>query len=77
MTQSAAADSEEDPALARRLVGEDMAKLIQLGMQYEPEPPLGPIDWEPAVIEAVRPIWRGSLADVLAEHPHLDRRSPA
>jgi hypothetical protein len=31
--------------LAQRLVGADVAKLIQLGMQYEPEPPMGPIDW--------------------------------
>ena len=60
--------------LVRRLLGEDLAKLVQLGMQYEPEPPLGPIDWDPATIEAVRPIWRPPLAHVVAKHPHLDRR---
>jgi hypothetical protein len=60
--------------LAQRLLGDDVAKLIQLGMQYEPEPPLGPIDWDPAITEAVRPIWRPPLEDVLAAHPHLDRR---
>ena len=59
--------------LASRLVGEDFARLIQLGMEYEPEPPLGPIDWDPAVIDPVRPIWRGPLADVVAAHPYLDR----
>jgi transcriptional regulator GlxA family with amidase domain len=59
--------------LAQRLVGDDMARLIQLGMQYEPEPPLGPIDWDPTTIEAVRPIWRGPLAEVVAAHPYLDR----
>lgn len=58
--------------LARRLVGEDAARLIQLGMQYEPEPPLGPIDWDPVGIEAVRPIWRPTLEEILAEHPYLD-----
>jgi hypothetical protein len=47
---------------------------IQLGMQYEPEPPLGPIDWDPAITEAVRPIWRPPLEDILAAHPHLARR---
>jgi hypothetical protein len=36
-------------------------------MQYEPEPPLGPIDWDPSITEAVRPIWRPPFA-----HPHLD-----
>lgn len=60
--------------LAQRLVGEEAAKIIQRGMQYEPEPPLGPIDWDPAVVDAVRPIWRGPLPDILAEHPYLDRR---
>ena len=60
--------------LARRLVGDELARLIQLGMQYEPEPPLGPIDWDPAVIEGVRPVWRPPLDEVLAAHPHLDRR---
>lgn len=60
--------------LARRLIGDDAARLIQLGMQYEPEPPLGPIDWDPAVTDAVRPIWRPPLADILTAHPHLDRR---
>jgi transcriptional regulator GlxA family with amidase domain len=59
--------------LAQRLVGDDLAKLIQLGMQYDPEPPLGPIDWDPATIEAVRPIWRPSLDEILVTHPHLDR----
>ena len=59
--------------LAGRLVGDDAAKLIQRGMQYEPEPPFGPIDWDPAVVEAVRPIWRGPLPDILAAHPYLDR----
>jgi transcriptional regulator GlxA family with amidase domain len=59
--------------LAQRLVGDDAAKLIQRGMQYEPEPPLGPIDWDPAVTDAVRPIWRGPLDDVIAAHPYLAR----
>jgi transcriptional regulator GlxA family with amidase domain len=59
--------------LARRLVGDEAAALIQRGMQYEPEPPLGPIDWDPAVTEAVRPIWRGPLDEIIAAHPHLRR----
>ena len=60
--------------LAQRLVGDEAAKLIQRGMEYEPEPPLGPIDWDPVVVEALRPIWRPALADVVAAHPYLDRR---
>ena len=58
--------------LAQRLVGDEGAKLIQRGMQYEPEPPLGPIDWDPAITQAVRPIWRGPLEDIVAAHPYLN-----
>lgn len=59
--------------LVQRLAGDDVARLVQLGMQYEPEPPLGPIDWDPVAVEAVRPIWRPALEDILAKHPHLQR----
>jgi transcriptional regulator GlxA family with amidase domain len=59
--------------LAAQLVGEEAAKLIQRGIEYEPEPPFGPIDWDPAIVESLRPIWRGPLPDVLAAHPHLAR----
>ena len=59
--------------LASRLVGEDAAKLIQRGIEYDPEPPFGPIDWDPATVDALRPIWRGPLADVLVDHPYLTR----
>jgi hypothetical protein len=61
--------------LAARLVGEDAAKLVQLGLEHEPEPPFGPIDWDPAVTDALRPIWRGPLEEVVVQHPHLDRHS--
>lgn len=59
--------------VASRLVGEEMAKLIQRGIEYEPEPPFGPIDWDPAIVEALRPIWRGPLPEVLENHPYLSR----
>ena len=61
--------------LASRLVGEDPAKLIQLGIEYDPEPPFGPIDWNAEAVEALRPIWRPSLAAVRTEHPHLRPRT--
>src|SRR5690348_14720114 len=60
---------------AARLVGEDLARIMQLGIQYEPEPPFGPIDWDPAAVDALRPIWRPPLDDLIATHPHLDRNS--
>jgi transcriptional regulator GlxA family with amidase domain len=62
--------------LAQRLVGEEAAKLIKRGLEYEPDPPLGPIDWDPAVVEAVRPIWREPLVDLIAAHPYLNSKAP-
>jgi transcriptional regulator GlxA family with amidase domain len=59
--------------LASRLVGEETTKLIQRGIEYEPQPPFGAIDWDPAIVDAVRPIWRGPLAEVRAQHPYLAR----
>jgi transcriptional regulator GlxA family with amidase domain len=59
--------------LASRLVGDEAAKLIQLGIEYEPQPPFGPIDWDPAIVDALRPIVRSPFSDVLAEHPYLAR----
>lgn len=62
--------------LAQRLAGEEAAKLIKRGLEYEPDPPLGPIDWDPAVVEAVRPIWREPLVDLIAAHPYLNSKAP-
>lgn len=59
--------------LASRLVGEDAAKLIQCGIEYEPEPPFGPIDWDPTIVGSLRSILREPLPDVLAAHPYLAR----
>ena len=59
--------------LASRLVGEDFARVIQLGVEYDPEPPFGPIEWDPATITTLRPIWRPPLPEVLATHPYLAR----
>jgi transcriptional regulator GlxA family with amidase domain len=59
--------------LVQRLLGDDVAKIFQLGIEYDPEPPLGPIDWDPAAVDALRPIWRPPLPELIAAHPHLER----
>jgi len=59
--------------LAQRLVGDDAAGLIKLGLEYDPDPPLAPINWDPAFTDAVRPLWRAPLREVLELHPHLAR----
>ena len=63
--------------LAQRLVGDEAAGLIMRGLEYEPDPPLDPIDWDPAVVEAVRPIWRPALDEVVAAHPYLAKPAQA
>jgi transcriptional regulator GlxA family with amidase domain len=57
--------------LVQRLLGDDLAKVVQLAMQYEPEPPLGLIEWDPSAVEALRPIFRPSLEAIFTQHPHL------
>jgi transcriptional regulator GlxA family with amidase domain len=61
--------------LAARLVGEEAAKLIQRGLEYEPEPPFGPIEWDAETVDALRPIFRGPLAEETERHPHLAREA--
>lgn len=73
-TAGVSAGIDEGIHRARKLVGDDVARLIQLGMQYEPEPPLGPINWDPAFLDSVRPSWRPPLAELVATFPHLTRR---
>ena len=60
--------------IASRLVGVDMARVIQLGIEYDPEPPFGPIDWAPDTLDALRPLWRGTWEEEVAKRPYLDGR---
>jgi transcriptional regulator GlxA family with amidase domain len=34
--------------LVGRMAGDDVARAVQFGIEYDPEPPLGPLDWEVA-----------------------------
>ncbi len=38
--------------LAARLMGEDRARQIQVGIEYDPQPPFGPMDWGRADVDA-------------------------
>lgn len=51
-------------ALTARIGGEDMAKTIQLLLEYDPEPPFGeisPANAEPALIQRARELTQGSF----------------
>ncbi|WP_437724091.1 DJ-1/PfpI family protein [Sorangium sp. So ce861] len=62
-------------ALVARLAGDEVARTIQSLIEYDPEPPLGPIDWRwveesklgPTLLESVTP----SLRELLAGKPEL------
>ncbi|AUX48564.1 ThiJ/PfpI family protein [Sorangium cellulosum] len=62
-------------ALVARLAGNEVARTIQAIIEYDPEPPLGPIDWRwvedsklgPTLLESVTPAMR----DILAGKPEL------
>ncbi|MFF8955590.1 DJ-1/PfpI family protein [Streptomyces sp. NPDC014894] len=57
--------------LVSRLAGDDTARLVQLMIEYDPEPPFGPIDWAAAGVENHAPFADALLKRALADHPGL------
>lgn len=57
--------------MVQRLVGEEVAREVQLLIEYDPRPPLGGIDWDSVDIEARKPMAGAFLATALADHPKL------
>lgn len=60
--------------LVAKLVGEERAKLIQLGIEYDPEPPFGNLDYTGVLEQAVNPEnfseqQREMFKEALAEDP--------
>lgn len=63
-------------ALAADLTDAATARTIQLGMEYDPEPPFGPIDWTKADRDVLRPGGQGFafLQQTFADMPDLITR---
>ncbi|WP_328610526.1 DJ-1/PfpI family protein [Amycolatopsis sp. NBC_00345] len=57
--------------LVERLAGAETARAVQFGIEYDPQPPLGPLDWANAPHEAMAPLREHILRDGLAGHPEL------
>ncbi|MFB6581428.1 DJ-1/PfpI family protein [Streptomyces sp. NPDC056402] len=57
--------------LVGRLAGEEVARMVQLFIEYDPEPPFGPIDWTPADSGQHAPFARQLLQTALTDHPAL------
>ncbi|GAA3430450.1 DJ-1/PfpI family protein [Kutzneria kofuensis] len=57
--------------LVQELAGEDVARQVQLIIEYDPQPPLGGIEWAGVDIAARRPLVDNWLRTGLAGHPKL------
>ncbi|MFC1418867.1 DJ-1/PfpI family protein [Streptacidiphilus cavernicola] len=57
--------------LVERLAGEQAARTVQLLVEYDPQPPLGGIDWGSTDLDFFRPHARAMLESALADHPAL------
>ncbi|MYW90321.1 DJ-1/PfpI family protein [Amycolatopsis rubida] len=57
--------------LVERMRGEDAARLVQFGIEYDPRPPLGPLDWSLAPRERMRPFVDHTVREGLAGRPEL------
>jgi transcriptional regulator GlxA family with amidase domain len=54
--------------LVRELEGEETARLAQMAIEYDPEPPLGPIDWAAAEHSGHTALAREVMRATLPEH---------
>ncbi|APU15688.1 Putative amidotransferase [Actinoalloteichus fjordicus] len=64
--------------LVATLAGAEAARRVQLVIEYDPEPPLGPLDWETADTAAFAPsLPEYALREGLREHPELRARLAA
>lgn len=57
--------------LTERLAGTDFARFVQFAVEYDPEPPFGPLDWNQAPREMFTAVVKTWLADGLAHSPDL------
>ncbi|QUQ70044.1 DJ-1/PfpI family protein [Kutzneria sp. CA-103260] len=57
--------------LVQELAGEDVARQVQLVIEYDPQPPLGGIEWDEVDIVGRKPMVDEWLAAGLADHPKL------
>ncbi|WP_158894316.1 DJ-1/PfpI family protein [Amycolatopsis anabasis] len=60
--------------LLTRLAGADYARLAQYILEYDPEPPLGRLDWTKAPHDFFAPFVEQWLQEALGDHPDLHTR---
>jgi transcriptional regulator GlxA family with amidase domain len=57
--------------LVARLTGDEVARQIQLLLEYDPQPPAGPIDWDRVDRASLAPAVDQMLSEGLSDHPEL------
>jgi hypothetical protein len=57
--------------LVERLAGQQAARTVQLFIEYDPQPPLGGIDWTSAGLSSFKPYFQAMLESALADQPAL------
>ncbi|HEX6237258.1 MAG TPA: DJ-1/PfpI family protein [Acidimicrobiales bacterium] len=60
--------------LTERLTNDDLARLVQLVIEYDPEPPGGRIDWQQTDVPALTETYMARLKGNLADRPDLIER---
>lgn len=60
--------------LAARLTDESRARLVQLGIEYDPHPPHGPIEWGQVDRHLLQPVVEQHVRSELADRPELHQR---
>ncbi|WP_199431668.1 DJ-1/PfpI family protein [Qaidamihabitans albus] len=60
--------------LVGRLEGADAERAVQFGVEYDPRPPLGGLDWDQAPRELWAPVREYALREGLADRPDLRDR---
>ena len=57
--------------LVERLVGAEVARTVQFAIEYDPQPPLGPLDWSNPPYGDLKPLREITLREGLADNPAL------
>ena len=57
--------------LVARLTDEPTARMVQLGIEYDPQPPFGPIDWSTVDRDVLAPLLQQNVSTELAGEPDL------
>ncbi|UQS26080.1 DJ-1/PfpI family protein [Amycolatopsis thermalba] len=63
--------------LAARFTSEDVAKFLQFGIEYDPEPPFGGLDWSATPRELFTTMATASIREELSGAPELGARLAA